>query len=345
MRKLLCGLLTGLMLLSLVGCGSQQKPETPVTEPEPVVKTTPNPLTGEPLTNASAANNRPVAVMLNNLQQALPQLGNSQADIIYECIVEGGITRMCAVYQDVSTVGTIGTLRSARPCFVEIAAGLDAFYVHAGGSTEAKNDISNWGIDDLDGCGAEEDYFWRDEARWASAGMEHSMMTSGENITEYLKQSGLTLTHQSDFKFPVTFVEDGTPTNGTDATNVTVQFTSYKTGVFTYDPATKLYQITEFDEPYIDGNTNQQVGVTNLLVLNTSVVNSGDAAGHMIVDLQGSGSGRYFCGGKVADIQWTKDSVDEPFRYTLADGSAFSMGIGKTYVCIISDSSSTLTIA
>jgi hypothetical protein len=344
MRKMLCVLLAMVMAFGLFGCGSKKSEPDPKPAEEPVAQITPNPLTGEALADPATVNNRPVAVMLNNLYQALPQAGNSEADIIYEFIVEGGITRLCAIYQDVSDVKEIGPVRSARQCFLETAMGLDAIYAHAGGSSEADANIAAWGVDDLDGCGAEGDYFWRDQDRWNRAGMEHSLMTSGENLMNYISSSGIRTTHEAGYTYPLTFTEDGTPVNGTAATKVTVQFSSYKTNVFTYDSVSKLYMIEGFDEPYIDATTNQQVGVTNVLVLKTSVVNSGDASGHMNVDLTGSGEGTYFCGGQATDIIWTKNDTDEPFSYTLADGSAFSMGIGKTYVCMISDTSSDMTI-
>ena len=77
-------------------------------------------------------NRRPVAVMLNNLKEALPQLGQSSADIIYEVPAEGGITRMLGVYQSLDGVGTIGSIRSARPYYLELALGHDAIFLHAG---------------------------------------------------------------------------------------------------------------------------------------------------------------------------------------------------------------------
>lgn len=348
MKKWMCSLLALCMILSCTACGAApQKQETsePQQTQEPAKKEEVlNPLTGEPLKNPATVNQRPVAVMLNNLKAAMPQMGVSQADVIYEYIVEGGITRMMGVFQDISQLGTIGTVRSARPCFVETAAGLDAIYVHAGCSDEAQKDLDTWGIDHLDGCGAAADLFWRDAARMQSAGLEHSMLTSGENLSTYLPQSGFRLTRKSGYTAPVTFQADGTPADGTPASKVTVQFSHYKTGVFTYDAAKGLYKIEEYDAPYIDGNTNEQVGVTNLLVLKTSVVNSGDSSGHMIVDLQGSGSGTYFCGGKATQITWHKNSVSDPFTYTLSSGASFSMGTGHTYVCVISQESSEMTV-
>ena len=95
-------------------------PAAATPTPDPTPTPTPeytgprNPLTGEPLDEAYV-NRRPVAVMLTNLKGALPQLGVAQADILYECITEGGITRMLGVWQDPSETGAIGSIRSAGP--------------------------------------------------------------------------------------------------------------------------------------------------------------------------------------------------------------------------------------
>ena len=141
-------LLLALFLL-LSACGGPGDPEaTPTSAPTPEAAVTSqpapaptpepydgpwNPLTGEPI-GEDWVNRRPVAIMLNNLKEALPQQGQSEADILYEVLAEGGITRMLGVYQSVEGVGKIGSIRSARPYYLELALGHDAVYLHAGGS-------------------------------------------------------------------------------------------------------------------------------------------------------------------------------------------------------------------
>ena len=153
-----------LMLLGLMGCGGgsdeaetpdpppaeepEHEPE-PEPEPEPVGPSGKNPLTGVPM-EEEYENDRPVAVMFNNLKAAQPQLGVSRADIIYEIPAEGGITRMVGVYQSLDGVGTIGSIRSARPYYLEVALGHDAIFLHAGGSPQAYTLIKQWGVPALD---------------------------------------------------------------------------------------------------------------------------------------------------------------------------------------------------
>lgn len=342
MKKLIVLVLAAVTVLLCTACDKWENPELlegqiPVVLPEqdesePVVA---NPLTGEPLADPTTVDNRPVAVMLNNIHVAMPHHGNMDADIIFEYNVEAGITRMVGFYQDVSKVGTIGSVRSARPYYVDTVVGMDAIYVHAGGSPEAMSMIRKLKLDDID----EGNYqcFWRDKERRKTMAWEHTLMTSGEKLTTYFTERNWRMKHKEDFVYPFTYVEDGTPYSDTVAEHVTVRFSGYKTGTFDYDPETGLYMIGQYKKPYIDGNTGEQVGTTNLLILRTSVVNSGDYKGHMNIDVRGSGKGTYICGGKATEIKWYKETINDPFTYTLADGTPFSLGIGKSYVCVVSN--------
>ena len=335
MKKILCLLLALLTTLSCVSCVAKE--EVPAPEPEPEVVEKPavlNPLTGEELKHPDAVNNRPVAVMINNIEQAMPTHGLSDADILYEYNVEGGITRIMAVFQDVSEVGTIGSVRSARRCFVETALGLDAIYAHAGGSKEALGMIRDLGMDDISENNTS---YWRDSERAKTMSYEHTLMTNGEKITAFINDHDFRTQHNSDYSYPITYVEDATPTNGTDAQNVSVRFSGYKTGTFTYDADSHKYLVGQYGTSFVDGNSGNQLGVTNVLVLRTSVSCSGDYKGHMNIDLQGSGTGTFICGGKAVDIQWTKSQMSDPFSYTLTDGTPLELNVGNSYVCIIAN--------
>ena len=206
MKRFTC-LLCAFMLLALTACRSEKEPdptpsaEVPVSaapesmEPLPTPSPTPafyHPLTGLPC-QEDLSGKRPAAVMLNNLKAALPQQGNGQADIIYELLAEGGITRMLAVYQDPSQLGLVGSVRSARQYYWEIAKGHDAVFIHAGGSPEFYNTKNSRGLFTVDGVNGyysskEAGMFWRDRQRVAGHefGFEHSLLTSGQAITDML---------------------------------------------------------------------------------------------------------------------------------------------------------------
>lgn len=306
-------------------------------EPEPTAYTGPvDPLTGEPV-GEEIAQARPIAVMLNNLKQAMPQLGNSQADIIYEALAEGGITRMLAVYQSVDGVGLIGSVRSARTYYLELALGHDAIYLHAGGSPDAYTKIKAWNVTAFDCVNGpyEGTLFWRDKDRIKNNGSVHSVVTSGETIQKLLPTYGVRMEHEDGYSYEMQFAQDGTPAGGETADRLTVPFSSYKTGVFDYDPDTGTYLVSEYGAAYVDGNSGAQVAVTNVLVLKTACkLIAGDDAGRITVDLTG-GDGWFACGGKIIPIQWSKDGADGQLRYYTMDGEPLTLGIGTSYVNII----------
>ena len=156
---------------------------TPEASEEPSAPLYTNGLTGEAIDEPS--NLRPYAVMINNIKVAQPHCGVSKADIIYEVLVEG-TTRMMAIFSDISDAGALGSMRSIRPYFIEIARCYDAIVVHAGGSEQAYSDIATKGIDNMDGVrGAYgSSIFYRDPSRM-HAGYEHSLFTTGEKVLEY----------------------------------------------------------------------------------------------------------------------------------------------------------------
>ena len=339
----------GLALL-LAACSSAPEAEvsaspspTPMAEessqptPEPTPEDTRpiNPLTGLPMDHGDPGN-RPVAVMLNNLKQALPQLGVSQADIIYEVLAEGGITRMLGVYQSVEGVGQIGSVRSSRPYYLELALGHDAVYLHAGGSPDAYAKIKEWNVTALDCVNGpyEGSLFWRDSWRRKNLGYEHSVITSGETITSLFPGYSFRQTHQDGYTYDMDFSADGTPTGEESAGTVTVPFSSYKTGVFEYDPDSGLYMVSQYGKPYVDGNTGEQVGITNLLILKAKCASiPGDSYGRITVDLSG-GEGWFACGGTYIPIRWDKTFPDGQLRYTTGSGAPVTLGAGSSYVCI-----------
>ena len=187
--------------------------------------------------------------------------------------------------------------------------------------------------------------FWRDADRKKNAGYEHSLLTSGEKVQEFLDSGKYRTEHKDGYRYVQAFAEDGTPVNGTPADKFTLNYTNYKTGVFDYDPETMLYTISQYGGPYTDGNTGEQVGVTNVLILQTDIsIISGDKEGRLTVRMTGSGQGTYFCGGKSIPIQWSKTDRNSQFVYTLKDGTPLTMGQGKSYVCIMNPFTSTLTM-
>lgn len=180
-----------MLTVSLIGCGSaevatpapQQQPEpAKVTEPftpeKPAEVVYTAPLTGLPVKQPSLA--RPIAVMINNAPAARPQSGLAQADMVYEVLAEGGITRLIAVYQSYHGDVTIGPVRSIRPYLIGIGESLGALLVHAGGSPEAYSILQQGRKEHLDEITNASAPFWRDSSRKAP----HNLYTNEEKLRE-----------------------------------------------------------------------------------------------------------------------------------------------------------------
>ena len=209
-----------LFALLLSGCTLLQKSDSPPEktqeetapapteepeEPEPEVPQGPvNPLTGlETGMTENSVSQKPVGVMISNSSNSLPQWGISQADVIFEMIAEGRITRFLALFQDPSSVEALCSVRSARPYFIDMARGFDALYLHFGGSVPAYEKIARErkeGLIAMDGIrdGWEGSLFVRDPSRRKELGLEHSVITSGERIDQALSTLDQDLSRGTD---------------------------------------------------------------------------------------------------------------------------------------------------
>lgn len=361
MKKWIALLLSFAMLFALGACGSgQTEPETseeeeplpvvedgstveetPADEPEPPVEEEStaagftNPLTGE-ATETDLSANRPVAVMLNTLKKALPQSGTSDADVFIEVTEEGGITRVMAMFQDLTGVGNIGTVRSTREYFSFLAMGYDAIFCHCGGSEFGINALERNNYTSLNQF-YYGDLYWRDSYRKENVGYEHSLYTSGENLSNFLAQTTkIRTTHEEGYTSPFAFTADGTPAGGQSANQVDVSFSGYKQTHFTYDEATGKYNVSFFEgEPYMDANTDTQVAVTNVIVVVTQQTTKPDGQ-RQEYDLS-SGTGYFACGGQYIPICWAKGGETDPLTFTNTDGTPLELGVGTSYICIVDD--------
>ena len=120
---------------------------------------------------------RPFAVMIDNHNQAWPQVGLQKAYMVYEAIAEGGETRLMAMFKGVD-VEQIGPVRSSRHYFLDYAMENDAIYVHFGWSPQAQSDIKKYSINNINGIEEDGTTFWRTKKKSAP----HNALTSTEKI-------------------------------------------------------------------------------------------------------------------------------------------------------------------
>lgn len=346
MKRIIAVLLVLAMLFALAGCGNGaeetsgevsgdtsevSKPEKPK---EPVYLV--NPLTGLKDLDEGKGNVRPVAIMINNIKVAQTvQTAVQKADIIYETEVEGGITRLMAVYKDISKVPQVGTVRSARYVYIDLALGLDAIYVHAGRDPEyALQHLRNSGIDAFDiNTNPYAAYGFREKNGLSS---EHTLYTTGEKLNEGFEKLGVrTTTERTEnfYKFsdtPVKFAADKV------ANTVKVKFSGGFTSTFVYDAAKGIYsKYQEGVGQTLDSKTGESYDVKNVFILSTSIQNYPDGK-HRNVSLSG-GAGWYVTNGTYTPITWKKSAENKPFEFFSADGVQIAVNPGKSWVCIEND--------
>ena len=346
-KKIFCGILVLCMLL-LCGCEGGNPTldisegftsDTVVSKPE-VFEV--NPLTGVEELKENQVNLRPVAVMINNMSGIEKvQTAVTKADIIYETEVEGGITRMMAVFKDISKIGQVGCIRSARYAYVDLAAGHDALYVHCGlDKTYCQahfNELNSDHVDLNTGVGGR--YGFRQSNGLA---YEHTMYTSGEKLVAAQSEMGrrTTTTKNSWISF-APYDKEASVVASTTAQKVHIRFSGSASNAFTYNETTGRYERTKNGEFLTDYKTGERVSVKNIFVLKTTMSYYSNGH-HRNIALTG-GSGYYIVNGKYEEIQWTKGAVNDSIKITKADGSAFTAQPGNSWVCIANTATAKVT--
>lgn len=331
-----------LALLLTAGCQSTQVTPSPASSSiskeaassstlQPEASAPTDPLTGL-ASDPAHQTARPVAVMLNTAKGALPQSGNAEADLYYELPEEGGVTRIMAVYHDLSQVGKLGPIRSTRPYYVELANALGATLIHAGGSGAGYDALEDLHVPHADALGQEAGLFYRDQHRLDSGyAMEHTLYTRGEKLLDWLEEGQKSGKPEQFHPF-----SDQPAKEGAAAVRIVVPFSGYKSTVFDYDPVLGEYQVSCFDDQYVDEAVCRQISVTNVLVLQTDVHPiPEDKAGRVAIALTGSGTGLLARDGKAIPIHWEKETSAQPYTFTDEAGQEVPLGTGKSYVCIL----------
>ncbi len=301
----------------------------PVLEPEKI-----NPLTGlEAMEDYTLR--RPVAIMINNIPQAIPQEGISYADVMYECIVEGYLTRLMMVVSDYEKLPVVGSVRSSREYYIDFAADYDAVYIHAGGSTEAYRQMKLRRTDHIDGVNMyTPDMFYRDTWRLNHLGKEHSLVTTGEGIADGIDYHNIS-THLADgFDSPLDFVDYGSVKvpEGESGQYVRVTYSASHKPYFEYNSDDSLYYRYQFlGDEHIDKGTGEQLSFTNVILLYMPTTATDDYYGHMSVKTTGSGEGYYFTMGRYEPIRWEKTGVDVPMKLYNSLGEELLINRGKTF--------------
>ncbi len=339
-----------LMIISMTGCKKKEEIQiipsitptaiptapptvTPTIEPENHDGDAKSKLTGL-WVSKEISNKRPYAIMFNNIKFASPQSGTSEAGILYEALVEGGITRLMGIFEDLNDT-RIGSVRSARHYFVSFADEYDAIYVHYGETTYATKKISALDIDNLSGLtGIATTVFFRDK----SIAAPHNAFATREGILKGTDIKGYETEYPEDYEGHFTFYEEDTNLNSDQkAEKITLKFSNYASPYFTYNSKDKLYDRYQFDTKHIDYNTKEQLTFKNIIVQFVKEWNI-DKNGYQTMDIENAqGNGYYITNGKKVDITWTKNESSRKMRYYDAQGKELTIIPGKTYIAVFPD--------
>lgn len=286
----------------------------------------PNPLTGKRTLTEEETGKRPVAIMINNISTAQSvQCGLNDADIVFECLVEGGISRLMAVYYDVAKAGQIGSVRSARYTYVQLARGLNAVYVHCGSDqVYTLPYMRNIGMDDYD-LGQYSNSCFRENNGLA---WEHRLYTSGELLSSQLSdRTGNQKTTESVFTFA-----DETKPMKPEASCQSITYAmsaSYRT-TFRYDTATGQYTRNPSGSAHKDYKSGETTKTDNVFVLFADSPLFDD--GYHLRTLLSSGSGLYATKGGYQEIQWKKGDADAPLVLTDQEGKPLTVNPGTSWI-------------
>ncbi|MCD7745893.1 MAG: DUF3048 domain-containing protein [Lachnospiraceae bacterium] len=310
-------------------------------------------LTGK-LVPASIGRARPIAVMLNNIADALPQSGISNAEIVYEAPVEGAITRLLGIFEDYQDIERIGSVRSCREYYVYFAREFEATYLHYGEAVYATGllnmsdtiRLSGMGDYDLQYDGEGDVVYYRSD----DFVTPHNVFTNYDMIQAGLEYKGYSTEYSDEYleSGHYQFASDDevvTLDAGEDALVVKPGY-AYNYPEFVYDSETGKYTRYQLGDVQIDYYTQKALTYDNIILQYCSWV-KWDDNGYLDIDVYSGGSGKYITRGKAIDITWTKDDADSSDRYADgnfgvthyydSDGNEITLNQGKTWVCIILD--------
>ena len=288
------------------------------------------------------SNKRPIAVMIDNNVGYNSHAGLQDSYINYEVIVEGGLTRIMALFKD-RNVDLIGPVRSSRHYFLDYALESDAIYAHYGWSDYAKNDIKVLGINNINGL-TDEAAYWRDK-KLASP---HNVFTNIDTLYKYADDNKgydietddwKLLNYSADeinFKGPKVDEETGETLEDprTIANSVSIKYSNFHTTGYDYDTQNKYYLRTMDGNSHNDKTTGKQLHYKNIII--EKVKNrSLDSYGRQDLDTVGDGEGYYITNGYALPITWEKVDRDSKTIYKYLDGTKVRVNDGNTFIQIV----------
>lgn len=294
-------------------------------EPEPVFDTI-YPLTG--MGTNEGADQRPVGVMVNNHKAARPQSGLSQADIVFELLAEGSITRFLALFQS-EQPEIVGPVRSAREYYFELANKYNAIYVYHGAANFVNDMIINRGIEHLSGAIHDNDgyLFKRESFRKAP----HNSYLLYDAVYEASETKGYDII--SDTK-ALPFRGEEESIEGELVKHIKISYPGRNADdvvEFLYNKDTEKFTRYESQQKTVELNSEEPINVDNVFIVEThhQVI---DDAGRRAIDLTSGGNAYLIQKGQMQKLEWTND---EGRIIPYQDGSPVGFVPGKTWINVV----------
>lgn len=305
------------------GTANNEQQATPEPEPEPEPKT-------------FAGNDRPIAVMIDNNTNAWPHSGIDKAYIVYEIIVEGGETRLMALFKG-QDIDEIGPIRSSRHYFLDYAMENDAIYTHFGWSPQAQSQISSFGINNISGQAydsgssrSETSKFWRSPSRNAP----HDAYTNTDKLLAIAEDKGYRTTSTKDSVLNYV-VDEVLLEEGQVAETVSIPYSGSSNVIrYEYDEETKTYVRYSKGEKQVEAKSKKDITVKNIIITfaENTLLNDGSGKGRQDVKTVGTLDGYYITNGKAIKIECVKSARDEQTVYQDLEGNEIEVNDGNTYI-------------
>jgi hypothetical protein len=312
---------------------------TPSPTPGPRVRATAtrapnvNPLTGLAVKNAALLKRRPIHVRIGNDPQIRPQSGLSQADLVYEEIMDGWwITRLTAVFLS-QTPQVIGPVRSARLVNLELASQFDAALVHAGASDQIRWLISQSDIVDLDEYFHPKPYYYVEENDWRGR-----LFTNGRILREYMAAERLEKALPLEgFTFST---KRSPPPEGSPAPSFVVPYPKSSLVEWRYDDASGFYLRFVQDQMHTDAVSGKQLQAANVIVQHvrhekTDIVEDSLGTTSIKIVLTGQGQAEIFRDGVLIQSTWKCEGPKQLTRYLDEKGNPVPLKPGNSWIELV----------
>jgi hypothetical protein len=298
------------------GAATSTTTSTSTTTTAPTYPTAP--LTGLPDPTGVSLTRPALTVKVENTPEALPQWGISEADVVYEEIVNGGITRLAAIFNSHAPT-KVGPVRSVRPTDTQVVWPIGGIFAFSGGAPYAIDSIETAPVKliDEDAAGAA---MFRDPDLEAP----HNLFASAPALFAF---KGTPTPPPALFSYRAA----GAQPVGAPVTKFVVPFPSIYPVTWTWDSATNSWDRTLFGQPDVTG-TGQRESPQTVVVMYVNYVN-GIGTENSYADLQGSGTAMVFSGGKEIVGTWSRGSSKaDIIQYLTSSGAAIRLTPGQTWV-------------